>query len=190
MVSKKYEILTTGSRHREGLYQILAPNSKVWLPDMSEEYTGHVWYGRADSGWNRFKDQKSTKSTRINLKLCRDFLGTIDKISSEYQYPKPRKSQAIPKSIKKGGVFSKFLKRVDFRARVESAQTTWWEWFSGVLAHFDPTQRIPKAQIQRNHQNQGKGDTGRGRTPKPNQTKLTQILKPRGQEEVKASITT
>jgi hypothetical protein len=29
MVSKKYEILTTGSRHREGLYQILAPNSKV-----------------------------------------------------------------------------------------------------------------------------------------------------------------
>ena len=79
---------------------------------------------------------------------------------------------------------------MDFCARVESAQATWWEWFSDVLARFDPTQKPPKAQIQRNHQNQEKGIPGEEEHQNQIKTKLTQILKPGGQEEVKASITT
>ena len=154
---------------------------------MSKIHTGHVGYVRADFWKIRFEDRNSTKSTRIDLKLCRDILGSVEKISSKHQHPKPNKFQAISKSIKKGGVFSKFLKRVNFRARVVCAQTTWWEWFSDVLARFEPTQKPPKARIQRNHQTrlrvtysirvprtstQEKGDIGRGRTPKPNQNEI------------------
>ena len=55
---------------------------------------------------------------------------------------------------------------MDFRTRVDYAQTSWWERFLDVLARFDPTQNTPKARIQGNHQTR-KGDTGRGRAPKP-----------------------
>jgi hypothetical protein len=51
------------------------------------------------------------------------FLGVLRRYLQNINAQNP----AIPKSIKKGGVFSEFLKRVDFRARVEFAQTTWWE---------------------------------------------------------------
>jgi hypothetical protein len=65
-VSKNYEILTTDSKHLEvGLYQILAPNSKVWN-------TKHVWYLRAVLGKNWFNTQNSIKSTQNDLKLCRE----------------------------------------------------------------------------------------------------------------------
>lgn len=105
--------------------------------------------------------QSRSKVTPIDLKLCRDVPRSVEKISLEHQHPKPSKTQSIPKTIKKDAVFSIFLERVGFRARVESAQTTWWEWFSDVLASFDPTQRIPKTQIQRNNHKQKKGETRR-----------------------------
>jgi len=117
------------------------------IPDTCGIYE-HI-SGKIDSN-----DQNSTKSTRIDLRFCREVPRGVEKITSEHQHPISSKSHTNSKSIKNGGVFLKLLKRMNFRARVESAQTIWWEWFSDVLAHFDTTQMPPKAQIQTNHQNQ------------------------------------
>ena len=178
MVSKNYEILTRASRQlREDLHQISPPNSKVW-PTRHVRNSPRICLECMSRFWEKIDFKSKTRPNQLwfDLRFCRKVHGSVEKISSEHQHLIPSKSQKNSKSIKKDGVSSIFLKRMDFRARVESAKTGWWEWFSYVLAHFDPTQKPTKARIQRNHQNQEKGDTERGRTPKPNQNEIDSDL--------------
>lgn len=76
-VSKNYEILTVASQHlEEATHQILDQNSKVWRPDQSDINTRQCGMREVLLNFSR-KIRWGFKSTPVDLKLCRGFLGVL-----------------------------------------------------------------------------------------------------------------
>ena len=86
--------------HKIGFHQISAWNSKV-------RNTRHVWYWHrtylvfSSSSWeNQFNTQNSIKSTRNDLKLCREDHDQIGRLLLEEHRPRPSNSTGNQKGVK------------------------------------------------------------------------------------------